>query len=103
MKKRIRPTMAMIAREKKIAEIWRTRFANMTLHFNNLLGDLIVKWRPFIGSQSCDTEILGNLHAGDKIAIFGTVTKVEESYCYENGGKSSKIEYMVEETRRIKI
>jgi len=41
------------------------------------------------------------VRAGDKIAMIGTVTKVEETLCYENKGKSSSIEYMLEETRRI--
>lgn len=69
---------------------------------NKLRGDLITGWSNKATTKlSCTTNIFGNLHAGDKIAVMGIVETVTED-TESDGSFCSSIDYKLLETRRIK-
>lgn len=63
-------------------------------------GRLEVMWSGFTDSQSCNSKRLGGFRAGNEVIIVGTVTKVEEIFDPACNNRSSKIEYIVKETRK---
>lgn len=63
-------------------------------------GKLEIVWPNFTDSQSCDSKRLGGFRAGNTVLIVGTVIKVEETFDPACNNRSSKIEYIVKETRK---
>lgn len=66
----------------------------------NEKGLLQVSWAGFTDSQTCGNKNLGSFRAGDTVLIVGTVTKVEETFDPKCNNRSSRIEYIVNETRK---
>lgn len=62
-------------------------------------GKRAVVWSNATHSQSCESKNLGGFRAGDTVLIIGTVTKVEETFNPKCNNQSSRIEYIVNETR----
>lgn len=67
-----------------------------------LHGTLIVSWdKSATEDLLCTTRILGDLHAGDEITIYGKILIVKE-FISDDGSFHSSINYRLLETRRIK-
>ena len=64
-------------------------------------GIVLVIWKEYEQEQSTDNSLnLLNLRPGDRVMIMGEVIHVEGSRCKE-GNLTSKIKYLVKETRKL--
>lgn len=66
----------------------------------NLEGEVVVSWASHFYTQIASSVILGNLKAGDEIAIIGVVVETETNSNQDGKARSSaKIE--IKQTRKV--